>query len=415
MKKLLLLAILASLAALSAFAQDAGGVKKYDLFFESGASQINYSYRGNADVLASMKEDIESTLKRDNALPDSLVIMSVSSPDGSTYINKKLAEDRASETKRVLLEMFPAFANSTIIVEYRETGWVELTEIILAENEFPESSEMLAIIKGDKSEAEKEAALRNCKRGWHALRSDYLHLLRSSSILVSIAFEEEVVEQPAEPEPEPVVEPVVETPQEPAPVQEPVTEEAPQQPVETYTRKMIMAARTNLLTPAMSIGVEIPIKDNWSVGLDYYYPWLLPKTNKWCLQTLAAFAEVRYWFPGNSYKWSNDQRLMGHSVGVYGGAGYYDYQLREDGLQGEFIDMGVDYTFALPVAKGKLRMEFNIGLGYVRTWYRPYYMSSDYADLIKEPGILYNTTNFFGPTRAGVSLVVPIVVQTKIK
>ena len=102
-------------------------------------------------------------------------------------------------------------------------------------------------------------------------------------------------------------------------------------------------------------------------------------------------------------------------MGVYGGAGYYDYQLMEDGIQGEFVDFGVDYTFALPVAKGKLRMEFNIGVGMIRSWYRPYYMSSDYVDLIKEPGILYNSTNFIGPTRAGISLVVPIRVQTKVK
>ena len=77
------------------------------------------------------------------------------------------------------------------------------------------------------------------------------------------------------------------------------------------------------------------------------------------------------------------------------------------------MDFGVDYTFALPVAEDKLRLEFNLGVGFIYTLYRPYYPSSDYEDLIKEPGIKYRSTNFIGPTRAGVSLVYPITTPTK--
>ena len=75
--------------------------------------------------------------------------------------------------------------------------------------------------------------------------------------------------------------------------------------------------------------------------------------------------------------------------------------------------MGIDYTYALPIAEDKLRLEFNVGLGFIYTLYRPYYPSSDYDDLIKEPGIKYRSTNFIGPTRASVSLVYPINVNTK--
>lgn len=177
-------------------------------------------------------------------------------------------------------------------------------------------------------------------------------------------------------------------------------------------KRMIMAARTNLLVPAMSVGVEIPIKDNWSVGADYYCPWILPKSNRWCVQAIGGFLEARYWFPGKNHIWTLSEKLQGHAVGVYAGGGCYDLQKQTKGLQGEFMDVGLDYTYALPVAKGRLRMEFNIGLGFVRSWYRPYNVSSDFSDLIQEPGILYNTANFIGPTRAAVSLVVPIVVKT---
>ena len=108
-----------------------------------------------------------------------------------------------------------------------------------------------------------------------------------------------------------------------------------------------------------------------------------------------------------------DSKLKGHAVGVYAGTGYYDFQNKVKGAQGEFIDFGVDYTYALPVANDKLRFEFNLGLGFIKTWYRPYAPASDYSDLIKEPGVKYRSTNFIGPTRAAVSLVYPITVTTK--
>ena len=38
-------------------------------------------------------------------------------------------------------------------------------------------------------------------------------------------------------------------------------------------KKMLFAARTNLLVPALNVGLEFPIKDHWSIGVDYYYPW----------------------------------------------------------------------------------------------------------------------------------------------
>lgn len=418
MKKLFLLAILVILSVYCVSAQDKGDgqsrsvqshvLKRYNIFFESGASTIDYSYCGNADILLSMKKDIESTMMTGDAFPDSLLITSSSSPDGYAGLNRRLAEKRATETQRILLQMFPQLENATIIINHHEASWEGLEQIIRANGEFPQAAEVLSIINSDMTESAKEAALRGCTKGWNHIVANYLYALRTSSITVRVAFDgkmdeyvQEIFTEEEVPETKPAVSDDVK--EETTEVQVPVGNK----------KKMIMAARTNLLTPAMSIGLEFPIKDNWSIGFDYYYPWVLPKSNKWCVQTLAVFGELRYWFPGQSYKWSDDQRLQGHSIGLYGGVGYYDYQLKEDGLQGEFVDVGVDYTFALPIAKGKLRMEFNIGIGVVRSWYRPYYMSSDYSDLIKEPGILYNTTNFIGPTKAGVSFVVPIRVQTK--
>ena len=126
---------------------------------------------------------------------------------------------------------------------------------------------------------------------------------------------------------------------------------------------------------------------------------------------LGWFIDGKYWFPGQANLWSRDSKLLGHAVGVYAGIGYYDYQNRKRGAQGEYLDLGIDYTYAIPIADNKLRLEFNLGLGMLKTYYRTYQPSSDYNDLIKDPGIKYHSTNIFGPTRASVSLVWPITVR----
>ena len=181
----------------------------------------------------------------------------------------------------------------------------------------------------------------------------------------------------------------------------------------TSSRLTILAPRTNLLMPGLSIGVEVPIKKNWSVGFNYSYPWFVSSENKWCVEKLSWMLDAKYWFTNDKTEWSDDSKLKGHGIGLYAGLGYYDFQNNVKGAQGEFVDFGVDYTYALPIANDKLRFEFNIGLGFIKTYYRPYTPSSDYEDLIKEPGVKYRSTNFVGPTRAGVSLVYPITVTVK--
>ena len=55
-------------------------------------------------------------------------------------------------------------------------------------------------------------------------------------------------------------------------------------------RKPVVAVRSNLLVPALNVGVEVPIGTNWSVAADYYFPWVWPKreTVHCCLNALAA-------------------------------------------------------------------------------------------------------------------------------
>ena len=421
---LLVLALLVS-AVLCAQAQELGSdlmdtlrvvstkhvQKRYNIYFESGSSRIDRSFHGNGRVLDVIKSDIRTTLKAERIIPDSLMILSMSSPDGNPQFNRRLAKERAHNTKKLLLQMFPEFKTSTILEEYTESGWDGLRQILKTHEEFPQRDRMLSVLDSGMTEEETEEALKACKEGWQYFTDHHIYALRNSSVTLCVILDG-VVDEFVRMAPMPDVQQMAYVPTFHAPVQTSLT--VPGYDDEVRVKRMIFAPRMNLLVPGFNIGLEIPIRNNWSVGFDYYFPWLLSKKNKWCVEFLGAFVDAKYWFPGDKYKWTPTERLQGHAVGVYAGAGLYDMQHDRKGAQGEYVDFGVDYTFALPLAHNKLRMEFNIGVGLLRTWYRPYYTSSDYSDLIKESGILYNSTNFVGPTRASVSLVVPIMAKTRV-
>ena len=390
-------------------------VKRYNLFFRINSPIIDEDFQDNAKTIATMREDIEATLQMDGSVPDSLLILSTASPDGGYEFNKRLARNRAASTEKLLLEMFPQFKDAHIKVEYLEEDWDGLRQVLRAHPEFPQREEMLAVVEDNNDLQSKEYRLRALKQGWRYLVRNYIHALRNSSITLTVVMTsdnkddeyviEEVRPQMAELpaiQPDPVhFEPL------------PIVEILQRIPLEVKFTKTILAARTNLLVPGLNFGVEVPIGTNWSVGLDYYYPWAVSAENKWCGEMLGWFIDGKYWITGEKYKWDVNSKLKGHAIGLYGGLGYYDYQKRTNGIQGEYVDFGVDYTFAMPIANDKLRLAFNVGVGYIYTLYRPYYPSSDFDDLIKEPGVKYRTTNFIGPTRASVSLVYPITVPTK--
>ena len=184
-----------------------------------------------------------------------------------------------------------------------------------------------------------------------------------------------------------------------------------------YQRRTIFALRTNLLLPLMNVGVEVPVGNRWSVGLDHYYPWIWRKTssNESCTELMFETAEVRYWLGRHhsrgSENWKN--RLLGHSVGVFGAAGYYDFERDWNGRQGEFWGAGVDYMFAFPVFGGRMHMELELGVGYLSGSYEIYDVYTEGGKLFRRRDEGRKGFTYMGPLKAGVSLVLPIYKDRK--
>ena len=166
-------------------------------------------------------------------------------------------------------------------------------------------------------------------------------------------------------------------------------------------RRPLFAVKTNLLFDAAlmpNIELEVPIGKRWSLNGEYMFPWWLINDDRYCLQILMGGLEVRY-RPG---KRSGRDVLTGHFIGLYAGGGKYDLQWYKNGYQGEFfIAAGVSYGYAHSIARN-LRLEYNIGIGMLRTDYRHYHSRDNHRTLLWQENGEYT---WLGPTKLKISLV----------
>ena len=174
------------------------------------------------------------------------------------------------------------------------------------------------------------------------------------------------------------------------------------------------AIKTNLLydaATAVNFGVEAPIGDRWSVAFDWVSPWWSSYDKQKYFQLMQGSLEGRYWF-GNR---ENKHQLTGWFAGVMLGGGVYDLMFRYDnGLQGEYSTAGVIGGYAHTINKsGTLRMEYELGLGWLGTEYVKYWWDGyDYALIAPSPQSW--RTQWYGPVKAQVSLVYMLKIRSKV-
>lgn len=181
----------------------------------------------------------------------------------------------------------------------------------------------------------------------------------------------------------------------------------------TYSYIRPLAIKTNLLfdlATILNIEVEVPLASNWSVLAEWSFPWWLWEKKQNCFQLLSGGIEARYWFRPNPIR--QDQSLYFHNpltgwfVGVYGGAGLYDFERGSSkGYQGEFWHAGVTGGYALPLSRN-FCMEFSLGFGYLNSRWERYTPRQDSkGDWMLTCHSKGRTIQPFIPTKAKVSLI----------
>lgn len=177
----------------------------------------------------------------------------------------------------------------------------------------------------------------------------------------------------------------------------------------TFVRKPLLAVKSNLLfdlASALNVELEVPMGKRWSVAGEWMFPWWRSNKSDLTMQLLAGHGEIRYWLGDRAKR----DVMTGWHLGLYGGGGKFDFQVfNDDGSQGDFFDAGLSLGYAHRIGRSRsLRMEYTLGVGYLRSNYEAYDRVRDtkYGD-IKVVRYPWETRrlNWIGPTRARISLV----------
>ena len=363
------------------------------VLYENDKAWPRWSYKNNVVAHRQLTEVVKYLASKEGG-SRTIVIEGAASPIGSDKYNNALALRRANVLRKILSEME---GGDKLVIHTTSAGedWKAFESYIEANYQAENRREVLAILRMSVSNVQKERYIQALDAGktWRVLVAKFMGSARNAVVVRIIESDMLLADslrwavKPAELIPPFCFERVV----------------SEEEPIEF--RKPVVALRSNLLVPALNFGVEVPIGTHWSVGADYYFPWVWPKRdNKNCFELLAWGIEGRYWFGRERTVFD---RLQGHSLGLYGYMGYYDFERNYHGHQGEFVNVGVDYTYAVAVGKRKsVHFEFSLGVGVIYSQARKYTVIEANGPLISDK--ITKNVLFFGPTKANVSLVVPI-------
>lgn len=432
MKKIVCLTFLFLLSCGGLLASPAGEVKAYRvdtlrlrIEYRAGGTDVDLDYDGNAASWEAFEKEFRQEQADPNAVLMGFRVRTGTSFDGSTALNSSVSNLRAEGIRIFLNERLGAGA-SFMHVNREKENWKELEDavVILSADEFPWREDVLRIIRDGAMETDissmhedpRKARLRAYSNGeaWRWLLRNVYPSLRCSEVYAFFMVTRPVVEV-VETEPQAgerivIRDTVVKT----RIVRDTVllSDKTHDYKFEQRVKgkKFVVALRTNCLAvPFANVGAEFPIGKHFSVGVDYYYPWIWRNAyHKECNELLAYGLDFRWW-PGRNGV-PKESRLLGHSFGVYGAGGHYDFEREWKGYQGTFWNVGFDWMYAVPVFHGRIHLEFEIGLGMIFSMAKPYNVFFEYGDCIREPGVT-KVVRWYGPTRAQVSVVVPLYIN----
>lgn len=400
------------------------------VYYSLNEDFIRPGYMGNKANLREIHRILSNPENRDRQI----VIEGAASPEGPLSINERLGISRAQTLADWLVGQFPDL-EGRIVVRSKGEDWeglrdgVENSTTLSAQ----EKDELLAIIDSDNTPAKKESLLK-AHRAYSIVNDEIFPYIRYARIAglkpaeapagngdttAAIIPVDTVATAPADTT---AVLPVKDTTTAITPTDgtgNVIGNEgsAAGAPV-SYVRgkNTIVALKTNLLydaVTALNFEIEVPISDRFSIMAEDVFPWW-ETGNKYCFQLWEMGVEARYWF--KPWKTVGTEKLRGLFVGPYVMSGKYDFQNDKSiNYQGEFWSAGVTAGYAMPIGKRKrANLEFSLSLGYLESPYRHYIPTDDYSKLIHDPnrdGKFYDY--FLYPTKAKVSLVVPLNIPTK--
>lgn len=374
------------------------------LYFRFDKAVVDKGYMDNDHTLRHLEEILS-----DRSLIgriDSINILSFASPDGDRKYNERLARQRSTAVKGYLVWKYPHVDQYRIHPHPQGENWQEFRRLIAGDKNLPNRKEVLQIIDHNPDSERCKTLLRKLDggRSYRYIQERTLRYLRNAAVCMVWIRPDSLptLPRPVSPNAESLNKPC--EPLLAGMKSIPKQEQAAVRNVQTKEKRPLFALKTNLLFDAAmmpNIEIEVPIGKRWSINGEYMFPWWLLDGDKYSLQILTGGLEGRYWL-GSRENRMNREVLTGHFLGLYAGGGKYDLQWKENGYQGEFfIAAGFSYGYAHRIARN-LRLEYNIGIGLLRTDYRHYHARDNYRTLLWQENGKYT---WFGPTKVKISLV----------
>ena len=382
---------------------------QFKIAYRVNKSHLDEDYMYNRELLDFIRDQL-----RNSPRVDSIVISSYASPEGPFRINQRLAKERAETAKQFIMSCMTndnALSKAKIIFNPTPENWAGLRRLVKKRYAISDRDQLLAIIDSNKPSDEKKRQIRRLgTASWRFVIDSLMPELRLAEWVCYY---------------------------EPIPVRK--IDVAPRmtyaraeqkQPAEGFTpqfapkecKPFVFALKTNLLYDAvtwLNFGIEVPFAgDKFSIVYDHQFPWWRggEGNNHFCMRYLQMGGEFRWWFHPRTKPSTRHQivrkQLSGHFLGAYGMGGKWDFNNgRKICYQGEFWSAGLSYGYAMPIGR-RLNLEFSLSVGYASIPYRHFIPSEDYEILFRDPNDA-GTWGYFGVTKVGVSLVVPINIYKK--
>lgn len=396
-------------------------VYEFQILFPLDSTHLNPRYMTNPAQLKRIGDFVKNAARPG----DSLVIWSYASPEGTYKNNVRLSKGRGVTARNYLSGLFEdsGLAEQMIVINPTAENWAGLRELVVGEYPLPDKSQVLQVLDANIPPDTKKYRLKRLNGGksWDYILKNFMPRLRYAKWVVMLqdTLRKDVERMPALdlPAAQDMSGAWSGVVKERLPVEISPVRIAARKSVEY--KKTLFALKTNLvydLATVLNFAVEVPFGERFSVLYEHHCPWWLSSNNMYCLQFLSFGGEVRWWFRPQTLreKGAEIQRdaLVGHFFGLYGWGGKLDFQSRRKlCYQAEFNSLGLTYGYSMPVSR-RANVEFSVSVGYAEIPYRHYNPTEGYEILIRDRSKM-GTLKYFGPVKAEVSLVIPVLGKSK--
>ena len=370
-------------------------------YFRFNQTDLDVNYLLNKDSFRQLDKLL--TDPKLHSIIDTLKIVTSASPDGKYDYNLKLAQKRVFSIKRMLLSRYPLLKSASIDIDYYVADWIKLENLIKYDIDMPWLGTVIEILNQNVSSASKERQLREFEDSWQYITNKYLKYLREWKSGISIIIKKVEVKKE--------VVPIIKIEEKANPILKPLLK------VETVLLPCF-AIKTNLLYGALAyapnLAVEFGLGDHTTLDISGSYNWFNLDGGKNNNKKLV------HWIIQPEFRYFLKERFRGHFFGFhtlyseYNIGGYELPMLFGDGSknyrhEGNAYGVGFSYGYQLPISKC-FSLEFNIGGGYMQLQYDKYKCTT--CGDLKENNTI---KHYFGPTKAGISLIFLINKNTQNK